>query len=119
MLFRSSNGQVTAVNITATGSNFMTFPSITFSGGGGSNAAAIALPFLSTPSFAPVNVLYDMNNTNTGGNVVVENCLVRRFPIYKAGDANVKATGGTRQICYRLKPGEAGWILRPDSVLTF
>ena len=71
-----SNGQVTAVNITATGSNFMTFPSITFSGGGGSNAAAIALPFLSTPSFAPVNVLYDMNNTNTGGNVVVENCLV-------------------------------------------
>jgi hypothetical protein len=54
----------------------MTFPSITFSGGGGSNAAAIVLPFLSTPSFAPVNVLYNSNNTNTGGNVVVADCLV-------------------------------------------
>ena len=71
-----SNGQVTAVNITATGSNFMTFPSITFSGGGGSNAAAIVLPFLPTPSFAPVNVLYNTNNTNTGGNVVVADCVV-------------------------------------------
>ena len=50
---------------------------------------------------------------------VVEGCLVRRFPIYKPGDANAKATGGERQICYKLKAGEAGWILRPSSVLTF
>jgi hypothetical protein len=29
------------------------------------------------------------------------------------------ATGGERQICYKLKQGEAGWILRPTSVLNF
>jgi hypothetical protein len=50
---------------------------------------------------------------------VVENCLVRRFPIYKAGDSNAKASGGLRQICYKLKNGEASWILRPTSVLQF
>ena len=50
---------------------------------------------------------------------VVEGCLVRRFPIYKPGDSNAKATGGERQICYKLKPGEASWILRPTSVLKF
>jgi len=50
---------------------------------------------------------------------VVEGCLVRRFPIYKPGDTNAKATGGERQICYKLKSGEASWILRPTSVLTF
>jgi len=50
---------------------------------------------------------------------VVEGCLVRRFPIYKPGDSNAKATGGERQICYKLKSGEASWILRPTSVLKF
>lgn len=50
---------------------------------------------------------------------VVEGCLVRHFPIYKPSDSNAKATGGERQICYKLKAGEAGWILRASSVLTF
>jgi hypothetical protein len=50
---------------------------------------------------------------------VVEGCLVRHFPIYKPGDSNAKATGGERQICYKLKSGEASWILRPTSVLQF
>ena len=50
---------------------------------------------------------------------VVEGCLVRRFPIYKPGDSNAKASGGERQICYKLKAGEASWILRPTSVLKF
>jgi len=50
---------------------------------------------------------------------VVEGCLVRRFPIYKASDSNAKATGGLRQICYKLQNGEASWILRPTSVLQF
>jgi hypothetical protein len=50
---------------------------------------------------------------------VVEGCLVRRFPIYKPGDSNAKATGGERQIGYKLKAGEASWILRPTSVLKF
>lgn len=50
---------------------------------------------------------------------VVEGCLVRRFPIYKPSDSNAKATGGLRQICYKLHNGEASWILRPTSVLLF
>ena len=50
---------------------------------------------------------------------VLESCLARRFPIYKPGDSNAKATGGLRQICYKLQPGEAGWILRPASALKF
>lgn len=50
---------------------------------------------------------------------VVEGCLVRNFPIYKASDSNAKPTGGERQICYKLQNGEASWILRPTSVLQF
>lgn len=51
---------------------------------------------------------------------VVEGCLVRRFPIYKPSDSNAKATGGLRQICYKLQNGEASWILRPSGkVLQF
>lgn len=43
---------------------------------------------------------------------IVEQYVVRRFPIYRAEDANATPTGGQRQIQYRLRPGEAGWILR-------
>ena len=50
---------------------------------------------------------------------VVEGCLVRRFPIDRPTDSNAKATGGLRQICYKLRNGEASWILRPTSVLQF
>jgi hypothetical protein len=50
---------------------------------------------------------------------VVEDCLARRFPIYKPGDSNAKASGGLRQICYKLRAAEAGWLLRPTSVLKF
>ena len=50
---------------------------------------------------------------------VVENVLVQRFPIYREGDVNAKPTGGTRQIQYRLVPGEAGWILRVDRVVEY
>jgi hypothetical protein len=48
----------------------------------------------------------------------VERCLARRFPIYRPGDSNSKPTGGLRQICYRLRAGAAGWILRPETMLT-
>ena len=44
---------------------------------------------------------------------VVENCLVRRFPIYKANDANAKATGGTREIVYKLVNAKDGWLFQP------
>ena len=50
---------------------------------------------------------------------VVENRLVRRFPLYKKGDTNAAASGGTRQLQYRLEPGEAGWILVVDRVVDY
>ena len=42
---------------------------------------------------------------------VVETTLVRRFPIYADGDTNANPSGKTRQIDYKLKKGEAGWVL--------
>lgn len=50
---------------------------------------------------------------------VVENTLCRRFPIYKAGDTNSKPTGKTRQLQYKLKAGEAGWLLKLDKAVEF
>ena len=50
---------------------------------------------------------------------VVENRLVRRFPLYREGDTNATATGGTRQMQYRLVPGEAGWLLQLDRVVEY
>jgi hypothetical protein len=47
---------------------------------------------------------------------VVENRFVHRFPVYKPGDANASPTGGTRQLHYKLVPGEAGWVLELDKV---
>ncbi|WP_170287222.1 PliI family lysozyme inhibitor of I-type lysozyme [Halioglobus maricola] len=50
---------------------------------------------------------------------VVENNLVRRFPIYAASDTNAAASAGTRQLQYRLEKGEAGWVLAVDRVVEF
>ncbi len=50
---------------------------------------------------------------------VVELSLARRFPIYRPGDSNAKPTGGTRQISYKLVPGEASWQLKPVRVDTY
>ena len=50
---------------------------------------------------------------------VVENRLVRRFPIYADGDTNAAASGGMRQLQYRLVAGEAGWILELDRVAEY
>ena len=50
---------------------------------------------------------------------VVELTLARRFPIYRPGDSNAKPTGGTRQISYKLVPGEASWQLEPVRVDTY
>ena len=43
---------------------------------------------------------------------LVENTLARRFPVYKKGDANCCPKGGTRQLEYKLVPGEATWQLK-------
>ena len=50
---------------------------------------------------------------------VIENTLVQRFPVYKGGDTNAAPTGGTRQLQYKLEPGEAGWVLRVDKVVEY
>ena len=43
---------------------------------------------------------------------VVESSFVRRFPVYKEGDANCCPKGGMRQLQYKLKMGEASWQLK-------
>jgi hypothetical protein len=48
---------------------------------------------------------------------VDERVLVRRFPVYRDTDTNANPTGGTRELHYKLVPGEAGWILKLDGVL--
>jgi Periplasmic lysozyme inhibitor of I-type lysozyme len=50
---------------------------------------------------------------------VVESVLVQRFPVYCDADTNAKPTGGTRQLQYKLVPGEAGWILKIDRVVEY
>lgn len=50
---------------------------------------------------------------------VVENRLVRRYPIYDEGDTNASPGDRMRQIQYRLVPGEAGWKLEIDKVLEY
>ncbi len=50
---------------------------------------------------------------------VVENTLVRRFPVYSDTDTNASPTGGMRQIQYDLVPGEAGWSLRVERVVEY
>jgi hypothetical protein len=49
---------------------------------------------------------------------VAGSALVRRFPVYRPGDKNGAPTGGTRQVQYKLVPGEASWALRIDRVRT-
>jgi hypothetical protein len=50
---------------------------------------------------------------------LVENTLVRRYPVYQEGDSNADPTGGYRQFQYKLEPGEAGWIFRLDRVVEY
>jgi len=45
---------------------------------------------------------------------VTKDALVRRFPVYREHDSNAQPTGGTRQLRYKLTPGEAGWVLQLD-----
>jgi len=50
---------------------------------------------------------------------VIESSFARRFPVYKKGDPNSTPTGGWRQFQYKLKPGEAGWVLQIKRVDSF
>ena len=50
---------------------------------------------------------------------IVESSLIQRFPIYKPGDINAKPTGGTRQVQYKLKDGEAMRQFVVDQVVEY
>ena len=50
---------------------------------------------------------------------VVEGTLIQRFPIYRDLDTNARPTGKTRQLQYKLKAGEAGWVLRLDRAMEY
>lgn len=50
---------------------------------------------------------------------VVEGTLVQRFPVYKETDTNASPTGGTRQVQWKLKQGEAGWVMLADRVVSY
>ncbi len=45
---------------------------------------------------------------------VIESSLGRRFPVYNKDDSNANPTGGIRQLTYKLKQGEASWVLKLD-----
>lgn len=71
----------------------------------------IYLPPLSdTPSLASGYMGHDEWRT-------LDNRLLRRFPLYRAGDSNATPSGGTREIQYTLVAGEAGWQLKVDRVV--
>jgi hypothetical protein len=50
---------------------------------------------------------------------VVELTLVRRFPVFEELDGQWTETGTTRQLQYKLAPGEAGWLLTVDKVVEY
>ncbi len=50
---------------------------------------------------------------------VVEGTFVQRFPLYEDADTNAQPTGKTRQLQYKLKAGEAGWVLRLDKAIEY
>jgi hypothetical protein len=50
---------------------------------------------------------------------VVENTFVQRFPIYGSSDPNAKPSGKIRQLQYKLRAGEAGWVLQLDKITEY
>lgn len=50
---------------------------------------------------------------------VVETSLVRRFPIYAAGDVNAEPSGGNRNVVYKLEKSEKQWVLRRDRITDY
>jgi hypothetical protein len=91
----------------------------TTSAGSGSYAGLVAYSSNNKKSLSPIHLPeLSEDQTNSGGYMghdqftVIENRLARRFPLYGKGDANAKPTGKTRQLQYKLKAGEAGWLLR-------
>ncbi len=79
-----------------------------------------------TPIFLPELTEDKENSKGYMGHdqfAVGEGSLLRRFPIYHPADSNNKISGKisgkTRQLQYKLKAGEAGWILRLDRSMEY
>ncbi len=119
------NGQVVGAEVADLNSNGMPEIYVFVEGAGsGSYGELVAYAVLKGSNLSPIS-LPELTGAAAQGYqghdrfAVVESCLARRFPIYKPGDSNAKATGGLRQICYKLKAGEAGWMLQPSNVEQF
>ena len=124
-IHQSVNGQVIGAEVADLNSNGLPEIYVFVQGAGsGSYGELVAYAVMKGSELSPIT-LPELTGANAQAYQghdqfqVVEGCLVRRFPISKSGDSNAKATGGQRQICYKLNAGEAGWILRPTSVLKF
>jgi hypothetical protein len=122
---QTANGQVAGAEVADLNGNGLPEVYVFVEGAGsGSYGELVAYAVMKGSDLSPI-FLPELSGAAAEGYrghdqfAIVEGCLLRRFPIYKANDTNAKATGGERQICYKLKPGEAGWILRPTSVLKF
>ncbi len=50
---------------------------------------------------------------------VVEGVFLHRFPLCNVGDEDAISGGRTRQLQYKLTPGEAGWHLKLDKMLDY
>ncbi len=91
------------------------------SAGSGSYGTLIAYSANRKKSITPIT-LPELDKKQSDGYMghdefaIVESVLARRFPIYKQGDSNASPSGGTRQISYKLKAGEAGWLMIVDKV---
>ena len=119
------NGQVVGAEVADLNNNGMPEIYVFVQGAGsGSYGEVVGFAVIKGSELSPIT-LPELTGANAQGYQghdqfqVVESCLARRFPIYKPGDSNAKATGGQRQICYKLNAGESSFILRPTSVLKF
>ena len=119
------NGQVVGAEVADLNANGLPEIYVYVQGAGsGSYGEVVAYAVIKGDELSPITLL-ELTGANAQGYPghdqfqVVESCLARRFPIYKPGDSNAKASGGQRQICYKLQAGEAGFILQPTSVLKF
>ena len=93
------------------------------SSGSGNYGTAIGFSGNNNKSMSEITIprIVDNPKTNKGymGHdefALVEGTLVQRFPTYKEGDTNSKPTGGTRQIQYKLKNGEASKVFAVDKI---
>ncbi len=95
---------------------------ITQSAGSGSYQNIIGYASNRDKSFTPI-YLPEINDNDLKAGAVFEgfqgqdsvyvdnNQLLRKFPIFKEGDANCCPTGGEKTVEYELKQGEASWVL--------